>query len=101
MKNARFPLFLVFVFVYAGCQSNPVAKVDAKKDSLSKAASPTGSASMPPVSIADAAAMLSRKQIPILCYHQIRDWKPTDSKRAKDYIVPVAVFQQQMKMLAH
>jgi peptidoglycan/xylan/chitin deacetylase (PgdA/CDA1 family) len=47
-----------------------------------------------------AASVLSRKQIPILCYHQIRDWRPTDSKRAKDYIVPVDVFKKQMKMLA-
>jgi peptidoglycan/xylan/chitin deacetylase (PgdA/CDA1 family) len=52
-----------------------------------------------PVS-ANASAILSRKQVPILCYHQIRDWRPTDSKRAKDYIVPVANFREQLKMLA-
>jgi len=50
--------------------------------------------------IANAATILSRKQIPILCYHQIRDWREKDSKRAKDYIVPVNVFKEQMKMLA-
>lgn len=44
--------------------------------------------------------ILARKQVPILCYHQIRDWKSSDSKRAKDYIVPVEIFKQQMKMLA-
>jgi peptidoglycan/xylan/chitin deacetylase (PgdA/CDA1 family) len=44
--------------------------------------------------------ILSRKQIPILCYHQIRDWKPTDSKISKDYIVPPEVFRAQLKMLA-
>ncbi|HEX4371757.1 MAG TPA: polysaccharide deacetylase family protein [Puia sp.] len=44
--------------------------------------------------------ILSRQQIPVLCYHQIRDWRATDSKRAKDYIVPVTVFKQQLKMLA-
>ncbi len=47
-----------------------------------------------------AASILSRSQIPILCYHQVRDWRPTDSKRAKDYIVPVAAFREQMKILA-
>src|ERR1700750_214498 len=36
-----------------------------------------------------ASVILNRTQVPILCYHQIRDWRPTDSKRAKDYIVPV------------
>lgn len=50
--------------------------------------------------IADAATILARRQIPILCYHQIRDYKPTDSKTARDYIVPPAVFREQMKTLA-
>ncbi|MEO6315330.1 MAG: polysaccharide deacetylase family protein [Chitinophagaceae bacterium] len=49
---------------------------------------------------ANAAAIIGRKQVPILCYHQIRDWRVTDSKQAKDYIVPVAAFEAQIKMLA-
>ncbi len=52
------------------------------------------------IKIADAASILSRKQVPVLCYHQIRDWKETDSKSAKDYIVPVETFKSHMKMLA-
>ena len=50
--------------------------------------------------IADVATILARKQVPILCYHQIRDWRGTDSKSAKDYICPTGVFAQQMQMLA-
>ncbi|MFD2248153.1 polysaccharide deacetylase family protein [Pontibacter ruber] len=50
--------------------------------------------------IADAATILSRKQVPILCYHQIRDWKASDSKAAKDYIVPTDRFREQIRMLA-
>ncbi len=50
-------------------------------------------------SIADAKTILERRQIPILCYHQIREWRPTDSKTARDYIVPTEIFQDQMKML--
>ena len=49
--------------------------------------------------MADAKTILGRKQIPILCYHQIREWRPTDSKTARDYIVPTGIFQDQMKML--
>ena len=45
------------------------------------------------------AAVMARKQVPILCYHQIRDWKATDSKNAKDYIIPIATFKQHIKML--
>jgi peptidoglycan/xylan/chitin deacetylase (PgdA/CDA1 family) len=41
-----------------------------------------------------------RKEVPILCYHQIRDWKPTDSKMSKDYIMPPADLKAELKMLA-
>ena len=49
--------------------------------------------------IGDAKTILERPQIPILCYHQIREWRPTDSKVEKYYIVPVENFREQMKML--
>ena len=48
----------------------------------------------------DATAILARPQVPILCYHQIRDWTARDSKGAKDYIAPIAAFKAQIKMLA-
>lgn len=52
------------------------------------------------IKVADAKTILDRPQVPVLCYHQIRDWKPKDSKMAKDYIVPVETFKAHMKMLA-
>ena len=55
---------------------------------------------IPAASAGNAAAILARPQVPILCYHQIRDWTGRDSKNAKDYIVPVAQFKAQIKMLA-
>jgi peptidoglycan/xylan/chitin deacetylase (PgdA/CDA1 family) len=42
----------------------------------------------------------AQRQVPVLCYHQIRDWRPGDKRADKDYIVPPAVFKAQMKMLA-
>ena len=45
-------------------------------------------------------AVSQRTQVPILCYHQIRDWRSSDSKTAKDYIVPVNNFHEQIKFLA-
>src|ERR1700760_2667584 len=44
--------------------------------------------------------VLGKKEVPILCYHQIRDWKPTDSKVSKDYIMPPADLKAEIKMLA-
>lgn len=49
---------------------------------------------------ADAATIYARKQVPILCYHQIRNWTASDGKVGKDYIVPPAEFRSQMKMLS-
>ena len=48
----------------------------------------------------DATGILARPQVPILCYHQIRDWTARDSKNAKDYITPIATFKAHIKMLA-
>jgi len=54
----------------------------------------TGAVKVPPPSV-----IMARKEVPILCYHQVRDWKPTDSKMAKDYIIPPATLREQLKML--
>lgn len=51
------------------------------------------------VKVADAKTILARKQVPILCYHQVRNWKERDGKVGKDYIVEVQNFKDQIKML--
>src|SRR5882724_7194304 len=61
---------------------------------------PANARAQKPAGPADAATIMKRKQVPILCYHQIRDWRPTDSKTSRDYIVPEAAFRAQIKMLA-
>ena len=93
-------LFSAFIFSLAGCQtkasdSNTIKGVISKTDTT-VVKDEAGAAT----SLNDAAAILKIKEVPILCYHQIRDWRPTDSKTAKAYIVPVNAFQQQIKMLA-
>jgi len=45
-------------------------------------------------------AIMARKQVPILCYHQIRNWRASDRQQDKDYIMPPATFKAHMKMLA-
>jgi peptidoglycan/xylan/chitin deacetylase (PgdA/CDA1 family) len=49
---------------------------------------------------ADADTIIARKQVPILCYHQLRNWRPRDSEMAKTYIVEEEDFRSQIKMLA-
>ncbi len=60
----------------------------------------TASADVTTLTKASPAQIMARPQVPILCYHQIRDWRGSDSKGAKDYIIPVAAFREQIQMLA-
>lgn len=72
----------------------------ASTDKINELSAEPASITIPSATIPRASVILSRKQVPILCYHQIRDWKPTDSKVSREYIVPPAAFAAQMRMLA-
>ncbi len=48
---------------------------------------------------ADAATVLARSHVPILCYHQIRDRTGDDSASARAYIIPPATFTAQLDTL--
>ena len=71
--------------------SNPVSPANTE--------TPASTVSIEPTST-PASEIMARKQVPILCYHQVRDYRHTDSKSARDYIVPPADFKAQMKGLA-
>ncbi len=102
--------FLIFII---SCQSLPDNRISSEFTEVSNAsftaaltAPDKTDGSADPVlspavkSIPRASVILGKKQVPILCYHQIRDWKPTDSKISREYIVPPAAFAAQMRMLA-
>src|SRR5664279_4942839 len=72
-----------------------ITKVSAKSPEISYSKPVSPVAVIPTASV-----ILAKKQVPVLCYHQIRDWKPTDSKTSRTYIVPPAAFAAQMRMLA-
>jgi peptidoglycan/xylan/chitin deacetylase (PgdA/CDA1 family) len=106
MKNNMKPAACITgIFVIAGLltitQYSCNTETQAKEPAPIAADTSTATPVPPPASVmADAATILGRPEVPILCYHQIRDWKPTDSKTARDYIVPEATFRDQMKSLA-
>lgn len=123
MKQYILSLTAAALLLSAGCQSksqtntkDSTAKADTnqstaettgKSDNGSNSAQNTGKPGDPnrhidisKIKVADAKTILARKQVPVLCYHQIRDWRPKDSKTAKDYIIPIDVFKAQIKMLA-
>lgn len=104
MKKIFLPL-IVFMSAYmVACNQPTQSTSETSKDSAgvkqpaSTEETPqenTGSKKM-----ADAATILARKEVPVLCYHQIRDWTGSDSKNAKDYIRPVEAFKADLKLLA-
>ncbi|HEY9196144.1 MAG TPA: polysaccharide deacetylase family protein [Mucilaginibacter sp.] len=91
MIKHAFLWIVVCAFGAVSCQGKPSDKSTTK---------PVAGTAAKAAGTADNAAIMARKQVPIVCYHQIRDWKATDSKGAKDYIVQVAAFKEHIKMLA-
>jgi peptidoglycan/xylan/chitin deacetylase (PgdA/CDA1 family) len=105
--KTMFPLILAaLLLIINSCQSTTDAgylseSVSTNNQSdLGKNNDRPGSAVGKNAKPANAATILARQQVPVLCYHQIRNWRDKDSKAAKDYIVPVAEFKAQMKMLS-
>lgn len=107
MKKPLLPFIAAALIFTAGCQSksqttdadkNPVATSAETESTDIKTQTPAIDVSK--IKVADAATILARKQVPVLCYHQVRNWKPTDGKVGKDYIVEIQNFKDQMKMLA-
>ncbi len=48
----------------------------------------------------DLATILSRPEVPVLCYHHIRSFRPGEGERMKGYEVTPEAFAQQMQTLA-
>ncbi len=102
----KFPisaLLLAAVLFNSSCQTTSDAKTSVSEDSVQTETTVPVEEQKPEAptnKVASAAAILARPQIPILCYHQIRNWREKDSKAAKDYIVPISDFKAQMKMLS-
>ena len=107
MKNIFLSIAAATLIFSAGCQSKSQTTTNTTdlKDSTNEttttdAGTPAKAVDISSMKVADAKTILARKQVPVLCYHQIRDWKPKDSKSAKDYIIPIETFKAQIKMLA-
>lgn len=109
MKNK---LLLCFLTVYSAtfllsCASSATNDNKTAEDSLTVESThfneKTNSIDTPKNTVkqkADAATILSRKQVPVICYHQVREWRDKDSKSAKDIITSPSTFRDQIKMLA-
>ncbi|KAA9034520.1 polysaccharide deacetylase family protein [Ginsengibacter hankyongi] len=93
MKTHGFSLITILFFI-ASCSNGTTQKETAKNE---PAKDTTGPAQ--PGKIADVATILSKKEVPVLCYHHIREAKPGQSETLKSYSVSPESFAQQMKAL--
>ena len=111
MKRHFLPIMTAAVIFTAGCQSK--SQTNGEQAGANDSTAITATETAPPaeggqaapvdlskIKVADAKTILARKQVPILCYHQVRNWKPTDGKVGKDYIVEIQNFKDQVKMLS-
>lgn len=96
MKNI-FSASLILLFFLASC-STPSEK--ATKESSAVVTPEVKNTDPKKTAIADLATILSKKEVPILCYHHIRNFKAGESENMKSYSVTPAAFAAQMKALS-
>jgi peptidoglycan/xylan/chitin deacetylase (PgdA/CDA1 family) len=95
MKNPGFNLIIVLLLLSSCSQQDSLKKEILKKD-LTKNATSTQATNN---NVADVATIFSKKEVPVLCYHHIREAKPGQSETLKSYSVSPESFAQQMKAL--
>jgi peptidoglycan/xylan/chitin deacetylase (PgdA/CDA1 family) len=88
-------LLLVALLFLAGCQAEEGKTVVVNAGKASPPSTPVQEKKM-----ADMATILARKEVPVLCYHNIRNFRPGESDRMKSYTVTPAAFAEQMKALS-
>lgn len=90
----RFLSILVGITIplLSGCENGNVI------ENKTIASEKTGSTVNTP--FADAPAILTRKEVPVLCYHNIRNFRPGESDRMKSYTVTPSSFAEQMRALS-
>ncbi|WP_413999698.1 polysaccharide deacetylase family protein [Flavobacterium sp. W1B] len=95
MKKVVFPV-LICLFLVISCQQKKETEV---KKEVSKLSANGEEKMEPKLTIADATTILSKKEVPVLCYHRIRNILASDGNDMKTYSVNPSDFAGQMKAL--
>ena len=93
MKSSGAYLTLAFVYIISCTQHT------SKKEIAKLAPVKENTDSIRLAKFADLPTILSKKEVPVLCYHHIRDAKPGESETMKSYSVSPEFFAEQMKAL--
>lgn len=96
--KTHFALVALSAIIFTACHS---ATSESKKTSTAtlKDTKKADSSEVQHKPAADVATILARKEVPVLCYHHIKDLKPGDGPLTKTYSVSPAHFAEQMKAL--
>lgn len=94
MKSIVLPIVAVFLFLI-GCQSKTEAP---KKDQVS--AQSEEKKETPKIESNSLEQILSKPEVPILCYHRIRNFQASDGPNMRVYSVTPEAFAEQMKALS-
>jgi peptidoglycan/xylan/chitin deacetylase (PgdA/CDA1 family) len=94
MKNISTFVF-IGLFLLISCNSKPI-KREKEKTPVNAPVQKVA----PKKEMADLATILSKKEVPILCYHNIKELSAHDGEMTKTYTVTPANFAQQMKALS-
>ena len=95
MKTSHY-LMVLLLGLLTACNSKSAQK-EATTSGTASISSEIDTAALKPATTAE---ILARREVPVICYHQIRDWKVGDSKRAHDDIISPDRFREHLKMLA-
>ena len=96
MKYISFLSFIVSL-LFVSCNPTPDKIKTASTNTTDSIQTVKTIASAKPV--ADLATILSKREVPVLCYHHIRNFKLGESENMKSYSVTPAAFAEQMKAL--
>ena len=89
--------YLLLFFLIAACQQKKTAPSAIAPPSLVPKA-PIKTAELPKI-MADAATILARKEVPILCYHNIKEFTAQSGEMTKTYTVKPQNFAAQMQAI--
>jgi peptidoglycan/xylan/chitin deacetylase (PgdA/CDA1 family) len=101
MRRRQF-LAAAGALLLAGCtrqaagRSAPVTSTAASPAAVTPSPSPSSS---PPPTPGTPEEVLARSTVPVLCFHQLRDFRPDDSAYARTMITPEPVFRAQLNAL--
>ncbi len=96
MKKSIF-LATIGLFLTLSCQQKKEAPIEEKAATPKTITSPKAAEKL---IMADAASIMARKEVPILCYHNIKDFSASAGEMTKTYSVKPTNFAEQMKALA-